>query len=501
MVARELAARGADVVVLERGPRFETRAFTQREDQMLSLLYDAGTALQTRDRAVRILAGRGVGGGSIHNLCLVFDAPPAVRAEWTREFGIPGLEDAAWRPLVDRVRQMIAAGPMTPDEVNLNNSRLLAGMAALGWSGGVAEHNRVGCLKCGFCQLGCAFDRIRDMSQTYLPAAVSNGARVYADVQATRLVWDGDGARQVEAQVLDRASGVPRLTATVQAQHFVIAAGAIRTPQFLLQSGVAGPYRQVGRHLRLQPSSVVLGDTDTDTQAWAGIPESAYVDEFAAADDPATSGYLLLGTYAQPAAIAETLPGLGAEHAQLMERFSRYMAARVLLRDAGDGQVTLNRRGDLQVDYGLAPPDVAGLRAALADTARLLFAAGAHHVVLPFTRRSVAQTETEAVSLAAQSLWPGEISLTSAHPQGSARMGADAREAATDGYGRVHGLRNVTVADASTFPTAVGVPPQLTVLANATRIAFHLAGGPAPPAPAPVSSAAEAFEAPPAEAD
>jgi len=43
-----------------------------------------------------------------------------------------------------------------------------------------------------------------------------------------------------------------------------------------------------------------------------------------------------------------------------------------------------------------------------------------------------------------------------------------------DQYGRLHGLRNLFVADASVFPSCLGVNPQVTIMAVATRTAFHI---------------------------
>jgi choline dehydrogenase-like flavoprotein len=40
--------------------------------------------------------------------------------------------------------------------------------------------------------------------------------------------------------------------------------------------------------------------------------------------------------------------------------------------------------------------------------------------------------------------------------------------------GRFRELRNLFVADASVFPSCLGVNPQVTIMAVATRTAFHI---------------------------
>jgi choline dehydrogenase-like flavoprotein len=71
------------------------------------------------------------------------------------------------------------------------------------------------------------------------------------------------------------------------------------------------------------------------------------------------------------------------------------------------------------------------------------------------------------------------------HPLGTARAGADPAASVVDGRGRVHGVGGVHVLDGAMVPSALGVNPQITIMALATRAAFALLGAPAPDEPAP----------------
>jgi long-chain-alcohol oxidase len=70
---------------------------------------------------------------------------------------------------------------------------------------------------------------------------------------------------------------------------------------------------------------------------------------------------------------------------------------------------------------------------------------------------------------------PARLSLFSFHRMGAARTGGSANDSACDPEGQVWGVRNAVVCDASTFPTASGVNPTVTIEAIAHMNASALA--------------------------
>jgi choline dehydrogenase-like flavoprotein len=60
------------------------------------------------------------------------------------------------------------------------------------------------------------------------------------------------------------------------------------------------------------------------------------------------------------------------------------------------------------------------------------------------------------------------------HQLGTTRMHADPRQGVVDPNGRVHGLSNLFINGGSVFPTGGAVPPTLTIVALALRLANHL---------------------------
>jgi choline dehydrogenase-like flavoprotein len=61
------------------------------------------------------------------------------------------------------------------------------------------------------------------------------------------------------------------------------------------------------------------------------------------------------------------------------------------------------------------------------------------------------------------------------HSCGTLRFGEDPATSVLDVNCRVHGVRNLYVADSSFMPTSLGINPSLTIAANALRVADKIA--------------------------
>src|SRR5215470_5909669 len=91
VVAKELAEAGRDVVLLEQGGYHTKEDFSQREDEMLPMLYEDMGQRATVDQSIVILQGRNVGGSTVHNLCYCFRTPEPILDKWRRENGVRDL--------------------------------------------------------------------------------------------------------------------------------------------------------------------------------------------------------------------------------------------------------------------------------------------------------------------------------------------------------------------------------------------------------------------------
>ena len=131
-------------------------------------------------------------------------------------------------------------------------------------------------------------------------------------------------------------------------------------------------------------------------------------------------------------------------------------------------------RGRPAVVYNLNRHDAARLVRGIAVASEVFLEAGAKAVYsgLRGARPIAGQRDLEQLK---RGDWgPAALSPTGFHPMGTCRMGRDPTSTVVDPHGRVHGMRNLFVADASVFPSCPGVNPQVTIMALATRTARHV---------------------------
>ena len=253
----------------------------------------------------------------------------------------------------------------------------------------------------------------------------------------------------------------------------VIAAGTIHTPLLLAANGLGGRSGQLGANLSLHPASAVWGLFDEPVDMVRGVPQSYFVDEFAG------DGIMLEGIAGPPDYLAMAAPFTGDRHRELMLRYRHVGQCGMMVSDRSRGRVR-GRPGAPLIRYDLCREDVATVHAGARPARR---AARGRRRDARSTCRSRGMPELprrRPGAAAALALRRGDLKLMAFHPLGTARAHADPRRGVVDADLRVHGTDNVYVADGSAVPSALGVNPQITIMALATRLAFHLRGEPCP---------------------
>ena len=115
------------------------------------------------------------------------------------------------------------------------------------------------------------------------------------------------------------------------------------------------------------------------------------------------------------------------------------------------------------------------LLAGIRDTCRVFFAAGAKEIYTGIVGSRPIRNVKDIDDAVPDSVPARDLYLYASHPMSTCRMGDDPRTAAVDPDGRLYGWDNVYVADASVFPTSLGVNPQVSTMAIGLTIGEAIA--------------------------
>ena len=466
-VAMELALAGARVLVLEEGPA--TSRFQKNQAHTARYHMQEGGAMVARGTAfVPIAAGRGVGGGTLINSALSFRTPDTVLDSWARLLGDDGWSAAAMAPIFDEVTARVGVG-ITPDAVAGENNRIIArGVAALGLSGGLAPRSTPGCAGCGACNFGCPVGGKASTNLTFLPVAVAHGAIIQAETRVDRLLVEGNRVVGVEGHAVDPDTGEVGGTVRALAPRVVLSAGGIGTPRLLWHSGLGERLGPVGEGLHIHPGNAVLGECDQPVHLWKGASQGA---DFHHPDDPG----ILPHTFTAPPEACLLATGMvGARLEEGLALLPRLCGCIVMISDHGTGRVRATPDGRADISYSFDPGDVARIKLGMALTARVLLAGGARRLTA-IAHRVGWHTDAASLDAALAPLDIRDFTLYAAHPMSTCRMGLDPASSVVGPLGHAHRLEGLVIADASVYPTSLGVNPQITTMAVGTRIGRTLA--------------------------
>lgn len=485
--AEILANAGLRVVMLEKGGHNTAKTFSQNEGDAFPMLYMDNGAQRTKDKGFVVLQGRSVGGGTTVNWTTSFRTPERTLKHWVDAYGVKSYAPEAMAPHFDAVEQRlhIATWEMLPP--NANNAAIAKGCEKLGYEWHLTKRNVNGCANSGLCGLGCPINAKQGMVVTTIPSALDKGAVLVSCAEAVRIVHDGKRATAVEALAMDKFGNTPTgRRIRVNAKHVVVSAGAIRSPALLMRSQVPDASGLTGKRTFLHPVSLSLAKMPEAVNGFHGAPQSVYSDHFWLPEGKlfgaARLGYKVEATPVFPVFIAALADkSFGPESAALMKQLPHLQSMLALHRDGFNehekcGTVEVSGDTGVALDYPIDDYLTNSLLQAMLEVIEIQFAAGAEFVVPMHIEgrplKSMAEVRTWAKSTP---MGPLRLLAGAAHVMGGCQMGADPKASVVDEWGRHRSIENLSVIDASVFPTSVGANPQESIYATAAKNGTALA--------------------------
>lgn len=469
-VAKELSplcARGAKIALLEWGGFFNKEQNKRCEIGMAEKYYFDQGGFQTTSLDMTLAFARSVGGTTSVYTGTSLVIPEEVLNRWN----VPGLTMSDLKPRFEKYIRENNVHLYPPEEINENNRLFVEGCKKLGWKFEQFPVNTRSCRGLGTCNLGCAVHAKQGTAAVQIPAAQKNGVEVIPFCRVKKIEGNDVIAEIISPQFGQDPSPLKPGAYRFRAEKIVLSAGVIHSPTLLFRSGLGGNLPALGRYFTCQPALMLAGEHPRPIQNSEGHPKSFYCDEFY------HSQHFLLETCMYfPFTFAKSLSGFGEELDDLMNHFHHLQMILVLVIDEAEAhnRIRIDRQGNPLVDYRFSSRSKQAFVDAMKASTRILFSAGCRRVHAPASKRFLINREEESridELISMQHFKLGKIAISAAHLMGGCRMGDDPQTSVTDSWGRVHGHKNLYVADASLFPAACEINPYLTIMALADRVA------------------------------
>lgn len=319
--------------------------------------------------------------------------------------------------------------------------------------------NRSACNNCGPCGMGCPRHARASADIAYLDKAMTAGVALRTHTIVRKIKASKNAITGVE--IIDGTGTIK----VISCKEVVLAGNAIST-NILLATMPDWHNPLLGRGLMLHPTAIVTGYFEDNLNGHAGpFATSLISQEFCETkeDRGFVRGFQLQALRGQ-GPLSTALGGYGqrldwgAGHTQAFANaFGKSMSLTVTCEDIPEPENCIEINMHTQDKFGMP---IAAMRYRLGDNTRKLRDYG-------IERASDWLNDAGAKRLAIT-----RLSVQAGfHIMGTAPMGSDKSNSVTSHDGRLHGIENLTVIDASVFVTASPVNPTSTLQALALRAA------------------------------
>jgi choline dehydrogenase-like flavoprotein len=488
LIAHELCRQTkSKVVVLESGSWVLPQSIITESSSELMESYNMRT---TEDGGICLRNGAVVGGGTTVNIDLAFSPLlPSIRntlLRWESQGLIPSelihgdnpferVENAyTW------VKEKVGTRSVADSEINANNRILkdaietgttydLNAKMPTGTSGEVLKNSAADSF---------LLPAIRGMNNNHLS--------LIPDVKVKRVATLNTHQVRVEVEFqepLDKPYIVKNPhnlsvkagdKAIIHSKNVIICAGTLGSAEILLRSNIHNP--NVGKGIVIHPSMGFFGRFERPIHSLEGLLASVY-----APSKNLNDGFFFESMSADPAFIPFLHPGHGEQLLDSVRQFNHLGGFGVMLVDTPNvnNYVYIDHMtGKAVVRYEFSNSDKKRFKQGIKQALYMLFEQGAKEVFVP-TREPLllyegsytALTDPKQIEKAVHNLQfqENENALSSAHMQGSCKMGPNAITSVVSPRFKVwdvdHNteIPNLYVCDSSIFPTSIGANPMQSI--------------------------------------
>jgi len=462
--AYELARRGNAVVMIEEGDYFRRRHFTGRPFEMERLLYQrSGFTTAVGNTAILVPLGRTVGGTTTINSGTCFRTPTRVLQMWRDELGLSEFTPESMEPYLEQVERIFDVKPADMKYVGKNGEIIARGAGRLGYRHGPLARNAPDCDGQAVCCFGCTSGAKRSADVSFVPLALQSNAQLLCRVRCEEILLERHRAVGIRARSLETGRQV-----TVRAPIIVLAAGSFGTPLLLMKQRICNGSGQLGRNLSLHPCMGAVAVMEEAVDPHKSIPQGYMVDEFL------EEGLLLEGAAFPLDSLSMMIPYIGRPFQDLVEKYRHLASFGVMACDSSRGRILPGLGGRPAALYFLNRQDQSQLLRGVETLTRIYLAAGAREVHLDIHGWKAVQSPSDLADNLEHLPRPVDMGIAAYHPLGTCHMTGFRGRSVCDPNGETYEIRNLFLADGSLIPPSLGVNPQVTIAAVATRVGHYI---------------------------
>lgn len=385
-----------------------------------------------------------MGGTSIVNQALLDRFDEIAWSDWRARSGVKYFDSREMEPYYAAIEANVKIATIPRENYNRNAQTFTHACEKLGYEWKKLKRAQGDCKleqgsDCIVCLGGCPRDSKQSSLVTTIKWAREKGLQVQSRFEVHHIEEKPEGIKVVGSR--------DGMQAEVWARQVVLAGGAVGNTSILLRSGFKKELPALGENFACHPQYMSYAMFKDPIDAHKGAFQAV------ASQDPRMrkAGFKLENVYAPPVGTAMLIPGFGPDHQRLMRKYRHFASMEVAVRDDAEGRIRLCSGDRIKIDKPLTDRDRERTRKGLELVNELFDAAGAQEVV----------SCTQAFGL---------------HLMGGCAMGVNAKTSVVAPDFRVHGHKNLFIADSSMFPEAPGINPSFTIMALSARATHEMLG-------------------------
>jgi len=452
-IADQLTKNGYTVAIVEKGGLIDPKP----APQMIEKYYvGQGLTMSMTGGMALVLAGSTIGGTTAINSGTCLRPLNSCLKIWDQDLGTD-FSSGTLDPYIEKI-ELQTSVCVPPKTIQSKSAELFVkGLNKLGFTQSYILPRNIGnCKGSGRCCFGCPMGIKQSTDYAFLPSALKNGAKLFANTQATKILENKMGIK-VELQ---DSNGVK----SIMANKLIISCGALYTPDLIRRNKLGSQFKHVGKNMKIHPATKVFAYFPDHYHGPHGIPQGI---GFRPSKIPRIT---LEGIHTPKSMVGQILSAGGDAFNWWMERIDYLSSFGLMIQDRGTGSVR-EVNSFPWINYKLHPSDVTDIQSGLILIAEAFFAAGAEKVLLPFSgeQKKEFSSVEEMKKFDWNSIKGENLMISGFHPMGTAGMGK-----IVDVNQKLIGSDRIYISDASVLPNSPGVNPQITIMALSLRLANHL---------------------------